>query len=297
MPYRKQSALTTSQPHRFAEAPQQNESAQAPEFQAKLAICPSGLETLRSLASVRTFRPNDVIIPRGGEVDRLSIVREGTAIMSDGMGGHLMVEPGDVLGELSWIGADPSPFEVRGWTEVSTLDITHAQLEALKRSDPQLSMKLLAGLSRLAIRRLHISAQSPNKYLAIVAHDGLKDAMIDLVREQVEFFSRWALVATRTTANMIETHTPLKVLCVVESGPRGGDQQIAALITAQRVRALFFFKNPLLALPHDVDVAALCRICDVHNVLLATNRETSRALIHFLDQIVFQNDFIQGASR
>jgi methylglyoxal synthase len=247
-------------------------------------------------ANLSTYQPNEVIVPKGGEVDRLSMLRDGMAIMSDGAGRHLTLERGDVLGELSWIGADPSPFEVRACNEVVTLEIAHAQLEALKHSAPQLSIKLLAELSALAIRRMHLGARSPLKYIAVVAHDGLKDTMLDFVHEHTEFFSRRALAATRTTAKLIEAHTSLKVLCVVESGPRGGDQQIAALIAAQRVRALFFFKNPMLALPHDVDVAALCRICDVHDVMLATNRETSRALINHLCQPRFQHDLIHGGN-
>jgi methylglyoxal synthase len=68
----------------------------------------------------------------------------------------------------------------------------------------------------------------------------------------------------------------------VTSGPLGGDQEIGALVAQDKVAAVFFFRDPLSAHPHDSDINALCRLCDVHNTLVATNRTTGNAMLYSL---------------
>lgn len=115
-------------------------------------------------------------------------------------------------------------------------------------------------------------------YVALIAHDGRKDVMAEFVRRHQSQLDGLPLVATATTGGIIEAETGLAVKRVL-SGPRGGDLQIGALIAEGRVRAVIFLRDPLTAHPHEPDIAALMKVCDIHNVPLATNLATAEMLL------------------
>jgi methylglyoxal synthase len=71
-------------------------------------------------------------------------------------------------------------------------------------------------------------------------------------------------------------------ITLVNSGPMGGDQQIGATVASGVVKAIVFLRDPLTAQPHEPDIAALMRVCDVHNVPLATNLATAEAVMHLM---------------
>jgi methylglyoxal synthase len=117
--------------------------------------------------------------------------------------------------------------------------------------------------------------------LALIAHDSKKEDMTLLARAYREQLAQLELVATRGTGKLIQARVGLPVT-LMESGPRGGDQQIGALVAGGDVRAVIFLRDPLTAQPHELDISALLRICDVHNVLLATNAATAEAVLHLV---------------
>lgn len=120
--------------------------------------------------------------------------------------------------------------------------------------------------------------------LAIIAHDGKKAEMVRFLTDHNEFLHRndVQLVATGTTGTHVE-RAGLEVHKVA-SGPRGGDAQIAAMVTEGSVNAVFFFRDPLDRHPHEPDIAMLMRICDVHDVPLATNPATAELIIKGFEQ-------------
>jgi len=117
--------------------------------------------------------------------------------------------------------------------------------------------------------------------LALIAHNSKKEDIIHLAKAHREELGRLALVATSGTGKVIQGRTGLLVT-LMQSGPQGGDQQIGALVASGEVKALIFLRDPLMAQPHEPDISALLRICDVHNVPLATNRATAEAVLHLL---------------
>ncbi|MCY3797825.1 MAG: methylglyoxal synthase [Chloroflexi bacterium] len=117
------------------------------------------------------------------------------------------------------------------------------------------------------------------KTLALISHDGKKADMVAFVMDHKERLREFDLVATGTTGTLIKDKTGLDVRCVL-SGPYGGDAQIAGLVAEERVNAVFFFLDPLGKHPHDPDIQGLLRICNVHNVPLATNIATAVLLIN-----------------
>lgn len=118
--------------------------------------------------------------------------------------------------------------------------------------------------------------------LAVIAHDGKKADMVGFLRENIQSLRDVELVATGTTGGHVEK-AGLKVNRVL-SGPLGGDAQIAAMVAEKKIDAVIFFRDPLDKHPHEPDVQMLMRLCDVHNVPLATNPATAQMVINSLDQ-------------
>ncbi len=116
------------------------------------------------------------------------------------------------------------------------------------------------------------------KTLAIIAHDQMKDEMMAFAIRHREALRSFRLVATGTTGARVAAATGLEVECVL-SGPLGGDAQIAARVAVGEVAAVFFLVDPLYAHPHEPDIQGLLRVCNVHNVPLATNPATAELLL------------------
>lgn len=114
--------------------------------------------------------------------------------------------------------------------------------------------------------------------IALIAHDKMKDDMLAFCIEFRDVLERIELVATGTTGKLIHEVTNLNVQRML-SGPLGGDQQIGAEVAAGRVDAVLFLRDPLTAQPHEPDITALLRVCDVHNIPLATNVATAKIIL------------------
>jgi methylglyoxal synthase len=123
--------------------------------------------------------------------------------------------------------------------------------------------------------------RKPEAMIALIAHDHKKDDLIDFSRRHRATLAQHELVATGTTGRRIHEATGLPVQCV-NSGPLGGDAQIAARVCEGLVEAVIFLVDPLYAHPHEPDVQGLLRICNLSNVPLATNLATAEMIIDTL---------------
>lgn len=117
------------------------------------------------------------------------------------------------------------------------------------------------------------------KNIALIAHDGKKQEMLEWCEINKEILKKHKLSGTGTTARMIADYTGLQVKGY-NSGPLGGDQQIGAKIVEGRIDMVIFFSDPLAAQPHDPDVKALLRIAQVYDIPIANNIATADFLIH-----------------
>lgn len=140
-----------------------------------------------------------------------------------------------------------------------------------------------ASRERLIFRRLEPAGAGNREgttimRLALIAHDNKKVDLVAWATFNRETLARFSLIATRHTARPLKDKVGLDVGELL-SGPEGGDAQIAALVAAESVDAVFFFVDPLAAQPHDPDIRALLRVCSVHNIPVAANLATADLII------------------
>ncbi|WP_280153838.1 methylglyoxal synthase [Piscinibacter sp. XHJ-5] len=114
--------------------------------------------------------------------------------------------------------------------------------------------------------------------IALIAHDHKKDDMVLVAKEFADFLSRCHLIATGTTGGRLHAEAGLEVECML-SGPMGGDLQIGARLSVGQIDAVIFLRDPMTPQPHEPDINALVRACDVHNVPCATNVAGARLLL------------------
>ncbi len=119
--------------------------------------------------------------------------------------------------------------------------------------------------------------------IALIAHDAKKELMVQFCIAYCGILSRHNLCATGTTGKIVSETTGLKIVKFL-SGAQGGGQQISAKIGCDEVDMLLFFRDPLNPKPHEPNDMNILRICDMHNIPVATNIATAEVLIHGLER-------------
>ena len=117
---------------------------------------------------------------------------------------------------------------------------------------------------------------------ALIAHDNKKADMVAFVSKRLSFFNSKdvSIVTTGTTGKKVK-HAGIDDVEMVNSGPLGGDAEIAAMVVRKEITGVIFMRDPLGKHPHDVDINMLMRLCDVHDIPLATNYRTASILIKY----------------
>ncbi|KAB8138465.1 methylglyoxal synthase [Gracilibacillus oryzae] len=123
--------------------------------------------------------------------------------------------------------------------------------------------------------------------IALIAHDKKKVDMINFTVAYTSILEKHTLFATGTTGLKIQEATGLDVERF-QSGPLGGDQQIGAKIANNEMDLVIFFRDPLTAQPHEPDITALMRLCDVYQIPLVTNLGGAEVMIRALDKGLFE---------
>ena len=120
--------------------------------------------------------------------------------------------------------------------------------------------------------------------IALIAHDHKTEALVEFVLRHRDVFERQQLVATGSTGRLLAERVGIAVECVAH-GPDGGDLIIGGRVALGQIGAVIFFRDPLTAQPHEPDVSALMRVCDVHRIPLATNPGTAEAIAAWLREL------------
>ena len=122
--------------------------------------------------------------------------------------------------------------------------------------------------------------------IALIAHDKKKNEITELAIKYQDVLKNYELYATGTTGTMIMGETKLDINRL-KSGPLGGDQQIGAMLANGELDLIIFLRDPLTAQPHEPDVSALLRLCDVQKIPLATNESSANVMLDSLKNNLF----------
>lgn len=122
--------------------------------------------------------------------------------------------------------------------------------------------------------------------IALIAHDSKKDEMVNFVIAYKHIFDVHDIYTTGTTGTRIMMESQVKVNRL-QSGPLGGDQQIGSMVATNEIDLVIFLRDPLVAQPHEPDITALLRLCDVQCIPLATNIATAELLIKSMERADF----------
>lgn len=122
--------------------------------------------------------------------------------------------------------------------------------------------------------------------IALIAHDKKKEEIISLAIAYKDVLAEHELFATGTTGTLIMGETALSIRRM-KSGPLGGDQQIGAMLADGMIDLVIFLRDPLTAQPHEPDVSALLRLCDVQAIPLATNLSSAKIMLEALKNHVY----------
>ena len=124
--------------------------------------------------------------------------------------------------------------------------------------------------------------------IALIAHDKKKNDIIELAKKYKHVLAKHELYATGTTGTLVMGETGLSVHRM-KSGPLGGDQQIGAMLAGGELNLVIFLRDPLTAQPHEPDVSALLRLCDVQSIPLATNVSSAIIVLEAIENNIFFN--------
>lgn len=122
--------------------------------------------------------------------------------------------------------------------------------------------------------------------IALIAHDKKKNDIIELAKKYKDVLGEHELYATGTTGTLIMGETGLSIHRM-KSGPMGGDQQIGAMLANGDIDLIIFLRDPLTAQPHEPDVSALLRLCDVQSIPLATNASSAVIMLETLKNRIY----------
>ena len=122
--------------------------------------------------------------------------------------------------------------------------------------------------------------------IALIAHDKKKQELLEIAKKYKDVLSEHELYATGTTGTLIMGETGLNIVRM-KSGPKGGDQQIGAMLANGELDLIIFLRDPLTAQPHEPDVSALLRLCDVQKIPLATNASSATVMLEALKNGTF----------
>lgn len=129
--------------------------------------------------------------------------------------------------------------------------------------------------------------------VALIAHDKKKPEIIDLAKKYRDILAKHTLYATGTTGTLIIGETGLSIIRM-KSGPLGGDQQIGSMVADNQLDLVIFLRDPLTAQPHEPDVSALLRLCDVFSIPLATNKTSAEIMLKALDANQISNKYLSS---
>jgi methylglyoxal synthase len=237
-----------------------------------------------NIAKVKEFKTGDILCRVGEFENFIGLLLEGQLfVQSEHGAAKSRIRAVDIFGEIAFILPRARTADVIACGPGRYLCINFIALRKLLSRSSVLAAEWYRWLSSRLAERVVEETQDQRSYIALIAHDHKKQELINFAKRHHDILQYFDLTATGTTARKLLEQADVAVTRSVASGPLGGDQAIGQLITTGNIAAVIFFRDPLNAHPHEADVQALMRLCDVYSIPLATNAGSADLLLKRLE--------------
>ena len=236
--------------------------------------------------SIKQVCAGDLIMHKGCPADAMVVVMDGLLQVLVDDRQVALLHSGDFSGEAMFSDDAIRKADVQALEDSVIAEFSLDHFNTFLTANQTLALRY-----REYFRTLMAARQAQNdaeryvdqrKYLALVAHNNMKESLMEFCQLQRSKISEFPLIATGTTGTLLFKKTGLVLTRKVASGPLGGDQAVGDLISTNNICGVIFFRDPLSAHPHHADIEALGRLCDVYQVPLATNPPSGEAILDYL---------------
>ena len=244
------------------------------------------IQSLAEHLSIEVIQPETIVMRKGEPSDNMVFILEGLVQILDGERQLALEKTGSIIGESLFSDEATRIADVKTIEPTTVGRFSIHDFENLLDQNQPLALKYREYFR--AIRRARedqLAAENytdKRKYLALIAHNNMKESLMNFCGIHSNKLEKFSLIATGTTGSMLYKKTGLGLSKKVASGPLGGDQAVGTLISTQNICGVIFFRDPLSAHPHHADIEALGRLCDVYQIPFATNPQSGEAILDYL---------------
>lgn len=247
-----------------------------------------------------------IVMGHGEPADNMIFILEGSVQILEGERKIAMSSAGDFAGESLFSDTATRNADVQAAEDSIIASFSIHNFNQFLSDNQKLALKFRDFFKSVgAARQAQILGdhyKDQRQYLALIAHNNMKEGLMEFCQIHADKLAQFPLIATGTTGSLLFKKTGLLLTRKVASGPLGGDQAIGTLISTKNICGVIFFRDPLSAHPHHADIEALGRLCDVYQIPFGTNPHSGEAILDYLlagkgDQPTIANHVLEAYTK
>ena len=247
-----------------------------------------------------------IVMGHGEPADNMIFILEGSVQILEGERKIAMSSAGDFAGESLFSDTATRNADVQAAEDSIIASFSIHNFNQFLSDNQKLALKFRDFFKSVgAARQAQILGdhyEDQRQHLALIAHNNMKEGLMEFCQIHADKLTQFPLIATGTTGSLLFKKTGLLLTRKVASGPLGGDQAIGTLISTKNICGVIFFRDPLSAHPHHADIEALGRLCDVYQIPFGTNPHSGEAILDYLlagkgDQPTIANHVLEAYTK
>ena len=244
------------------------------------------IELIAQHMSFETFEKDKLLMRKGEPADCMAFIISGRIQILEEHRQIALLTTGDCLGESMFSDEATRVADVQAIEHTTVGLLNTHDFDTLLKNHQKIALQFREIFKAVGHARAdQLAAETyidKRKYLALIAHNNMKESLMEFCSIHTDKLERFPLIATGTTGSMLFKKTGMCLSRKVASGPLGGDQAVGTLISTHNISGIIFFRDPLSSHPHHADIEALGRLCDVYQVPFATNPQSGEAILDYL---------------
>ncbi len=256
------------------------------EGNLKHSFSAEAIELIAQHMSIKTFDKDSILMRKGEPADYMAFLVNGRVQILEDERQIALLAKGDFLGESLFSDEATRVADVQAMEQTTVGLFTIHDFHGFLKNNQRLALQFRELFKAFERARAQQNAAETyidkRKYLALIAHNNMKESLMEFCSIHTEKLEKFPLIATGTTGSMLYKKTGMCLSRKVASGPLGGDQAVGTLISTQNISGVIFFRDPLSSHPHHADIEALGRLCDVYQIPFATNPQSGEAILDYL---------------